>query len=427
MAAAGEKALRVLAETLDLSEQCLQQVRTLSYLLHPPLLDEMGLASALRWFAKGFTERSKIDVKVNLIEDSGLPLPREIATALFRVAQEALSNVHRHSGSATALITLHRRDDVIGLEVADRGRGLKGPIGAGEGVQAMGVGISGMRVRLQKLGGRLEIESDASGTCVVATATRLPQNRWRYSADGSAVMLRILLADDHSIVRRGLKDLIEAHVGWSVCAEAATGREAVELCIKHRPQVAVLDLSMPELNGLEATRRIRQEVPDTEVLVFTMHESEELVREVLAAGARGYLLKSEAADQLIPAVESLAKHRPFFIGRISQLVLEGFLREGAAEKVSSAAQRLTSREREIVQLAGRGQEQQADRAAARSQRQDRGDPPRGGDAQTGAAIAARPGPLRDPQPNHPAVRASCLRCWVGRTPRNNPAGCPAGS
>ena len=169
MAVAGEPALRVLAETLDLSEQCLQQVRTLSYLLHPPLLDEMGLASALRWFARGFTERSNIDVKVNLVEDSGLPLPPEIATALFRVAQEALSNVHRHSGSATALITLRQHDDVIRLEVADRGRGLKGPIGGSEGVQAMGVGVSGMRVRLEQLGGRLEIESDVSGTCVVAT------------------------------------------------------------------------------------------------------------------------------------------------------------------------------------------------------------------------------------------------------------------
>ena len=169
IAVAGEPALRVLAETLDLSEQCLQQVRTLSYLLHPPLLDEMGLASALRWFARGFTERSNIDVKVNLVEDSGLPLPPEIATALFRVAQEALSNVHRHSGSATALITLHQHDDVIRLEVADRGRGLKGPIGGSEGVQAMGVGVSGMRVRLEQLGGRLEIESDVSGTCVVAT------------------------------------------------------------------------------------------------------------------------------------------------------------------------------------------------------------------------------------------------------------------
>ena len=170
LAATGEPTLRVLAETLDLSEQCLQQVRTLSYLLHPPLLDEMGLASALRWFASGFSERSNIEVKVHLDEYSGLPLPREIATALFRVAQEALSNVHRHSGSATALITLHRGDGAIQLEVADRGRGLKGPIDVGDDVQAIGVGISGMRLRLEQLGGRLDIESDGSGTCVVATA-----------------------------------------------------------------------------------------------------------------------------------------------------------------------------------------------------------------------------------------------------------------
>ncbi len=91
-------------------------------------------------------------------------------------------------------------------------------------------------------------------------------------------MLRILLADDHDIVRRGLKDLLEQHVGWQVCAEAANGREAVEFALQHQPHVAVIDLSMPDLNGLEATRRIRQSLPDTEVLIFTMHESEELIR-----------------------------------------------------------------------------------------------------------------------------------------------------
>jgi signal transduction histidine kinase len=174
VAAAGEPALRVLAETLDLSEQCLQQVRTLSYLLHPPLLDEMGLPSALRWFAKGFSERSNIDVRVQLIEDSDVPLPREIATALFRVAQEALSNVHRHSGSATALITLHRREGVVRLEIADRGHGLNKPIDARDDVGTIGVGISGMRVRLEQLGGRLDIESGESGTRVVASVP-LPQ------------------------------------------------------------------------------------------------------------------------------------------------------------------------------------------------------------------------------------------------------------
>jgi DNA-binding NarL/FixJ family response regulator len=167
-------------------------------------------------------------------------------------------------------------------------------------------------------------------------------------------MLRILVADDHDIVRRGLKELLEEHAGWNVCAEASNGREAVELALEHRPHVAVLDLTMPELNGLEATRRIRQSVPETQVLIFTMHESEELVRNVLAAGARGYLLKSDAARQLVPAVEALAQRKPFFAGRISEVLLEGFLDAERGKAAPPAAERLTSREREIVQLLAEG-------------------------------------------------------------------------
>ena len=166
--------------------------------------------------------------------------------------------------------------------------------------------------------------------------------------------LRILLADDHDIVRRGLKELLQERAGWTVCAEASNGREAVDLAVKYRPHVAVLDLSMPELNGLEATRRIRQAVPETEVLIFTMHESEELVRNVLAAGARGYLLKSDAALQLVPAVESLAQRKPFFAGRISEVLLEGFLNPDRGKAAPEHADRLTSREREIVQLLAEG-------------------------------------------------------------------------
>jgi DNA-binding NarL/FixJ family response regulator len=167
-------------------------------------------------------------------------------------------------------------------------------------------------------------------------------------------MLRLLLADDHDIVRRGLKELLEQHVGWQVCAEAANGREAVELALQYRPHVAVIDLSMPELNGLEATRRIRQSLPDTEVLIFTMHESEELIREVLGAGARGYLLKSDAVRQLIPAVESLSQKKPYFAGRVSEVVLDGFLKGAQVTLEGPTAERLTSREREVVQLLAEG-------------------------------------------------------------------------
>ncbi len=172
-------------------------------------------------------------------------------------------------------------------------------------------------------------------------------------------MLRILLADDHEIVRRGLKELLEEQAGWTVCAEASNGRQAVELAVQTRPHVAVLDFSMPELNGLEATRRIRQTVPETEVLIFTMHGSEALIREVLSAGARGYLLKSDAARQLIPAVESVSRHMPYFSGRVSAVVLDGFLKGRPAEPRPLGAERLTSREREIVQLLAEGNSNKA--------------------------------------------------------------------
>ena len=172
-------------------------------------------------------------------------------------------------------------------------------------------------------------------------------------------MLRILLADDHEIVRRGLKELLEEQVGWTVCAEAANGREAVERAVQSRPHVALLDFSMPELNGLESTRRIRQAAPETEVLIFTMHGSEDLIREVLAAGARGYLLKSDATRQLIPAVESVARHMPYFSGQVSAVVLDGFLKDKPAQPVALGAERLTSREREIVQLLAEGNKNKA--------------------------------------------------------------------
>ena len=167
--------------------------------------------------------------------------------------------------------------------------------------------------------------------------------------------LRILIADDHELVREGLKTRIEAQPGWEVCGEAVNGRQAVEMACVLKPDVAVLDISMPELNGIEATRQIRRECPKTEVLVLTMHESEGLVRDVLAAGARGFVLKTDAARLLVLAVENLADGKPFFTGKVSELVLGDFLdpdrvvRAGADE-----AARLTPREREITQLVAEG-------------------------------------------------------------------------
>ncbi|HMF89664.1 MAG TPA: response regulator transcription factor [Candidatus Angelobacter sp.] len=162
-------------------------------------------------------------------------------------------------------------------------------------------------------------------------------------------MIRILLADDHEVVRRGLVSLLATRPDWEVCGEAQNGREAVTMATKLKPNLAVLDLSMPELNGLEATRQIRKEVPETEVLVFTMHESEQFVRDLLAAGARGYVLKSDVTTQLLTAIETVSHHKLFFTSEVAERVLEGFLRLGEVSP-SEVPGALTPREREIVQL-----------------------------------------------------------------------------
>jgi len=161
--------------------------------------------------------------------------------------------------------------------------------------------------------------------------------------------LQILLADDHEMVRTGLRAVIESHAGWSVCGEASNGRKAVAMARELRPDVVVMDFSMPELNGMEATRQIRAALPCTEVLILSMHESEELVRQMLAIGARGYLLKSDAGKALVEAITALADHKPYFTSKIAAVVLQGYL-----NPQKENVRQLTPREREIVQLVAEG-------------------------------------------------------------------------
>jgi len=165
--------------------------------------------------------------------------------------------------------------------------------------------------------------------------------------------LKILIADDHDIVRKGLRMLIEEHPGWQICGEARSGREAVEKAIQSTPDVMVIDVSMPDLNGLEATRQIRKACPKTEVLVITHHDSDEMAAEVLDAGARGYVLKSDSDKDLVHAVETLSQHKPFFTSRVTEILLDnrGGRRTDPAE---SMRKRLTMREREILQLLAEG-------------------------------------------------------------------------
>lgn len=167
--------------------------------------------------------------------------------------------------------------------------------------------------------------------------------------------LRLLVADDHEIIRKGLCALLQEQPGWEVTAEAKDGREAVEKEKQFKPDVSVIDIGMPGLNGIEATRQIIKNSAHAKVLVLTMHETDGLIREVLEIGARGYLLKSDAASDLVRAVDALRRNQTYFTPRVAEM-----LREGYCEKISKPGDsdrkvsRLTPRQKEIVQLLGEG-------------------------------------------------------------------------
>jgi DNA-binding NarL/FixJ family response regulator len=167
--------------------------------------------------------------------------------------------------------------------------------------------------------------------------------------------LRILIADDHEIVRKGLTTLLASRSGWVICAEAGTGRDAVALAAKHRPDIVVMDIAMPELNGLEATRQIRKMLPKTQVVILSLHYSDQLVREVVDAGARAYVLKSDASSELVIAIEALANNRPFFTSGATQVLLDGFSRLLSDEPQAPLMYKpLTARQREVAQLLAEG-------------------------------------------------------------------------
>ncbi len=171
-------------------------------------------------------------------------------------------------------------------------------------------------------------------------------------------MVRILIADDHGVLRHGLRELLEQHEGWEVCAEASNGREAVEFAKKLLPRVVVVDLAMPEMNGFEAIYHIKREVPNCEVLAFTMHATEDHVIHALSSGALGYLLKSDAARHITAAVEALSEHKPYFTGSVSKTMLD--ICEGAAaEKGEPSLDLLSIREREVIRLLAEGRTSKA--------------------------------------------------------------------
>jgi two-component system, NarL family, sensor kinase len=317
-------------ETRDVVRKIGEEIRTLSYLLHPPLLDESGLASAVRWYAEGFQKRSGIHLSVNIAPGLGR-LSMEVETALFRVVQESLTNVHRYSGSPDAEIRIFAENGELRLEVVDYGKGIEAGTARTsiDGIASLGVGIPGMRERLRQLGGQLEVDFGKNGTRVLANVPlRLAEaevsvpddtessvhdtTRDSDSASRSDARRRILIADDHEVMRRGVRGLLESHDEWAVCGEAFEGKEAVVKSRELRPDLIIMDINMPGLTGIAAAQQIRRENPSAKILFFSVHESAQTVREVVNAGAQGYVAKSRAGHDLVDAVRNVLDGGTFF-------------------------------------------------------------------------------------------------------------------
>lgn len=318
------EAKETLRESREIVSKIGEETRTLSYLLHPPLLDECGLDSAVRWYAEGFEKRSGIKLNVDIPQDLGR-LPTELETALFRVMQESMTNVHRYSGSKTADIRVRIVSGEVRLEIVDFGKGVKTKSAkeAMEGSAPLGVGIPGMRERLHQLGGRLDVDFGREGTRVMAS---LPVRKKATAAqdlqpeaaletqvptDGDA-RRRILIADDHEMMRRGLRGLIESHQEWAVCGEAVEGDEAVRKSAELNPDLVIMDINMPGLSGIDAAVKIRKENASTRILFFTVHDSDQVLQEIVDVGAQGYVAKSRAGQDLVEAVHAVLSGKTFF-------------------------------------------------------------------------------------------------------------------
>ncbi|HTC66516.1 MAG TPA: response regulator [Candidatus Acidoferrum sp.] len=319
-----------LTESREVVGKIGEEIRTLSYLLHPPLLDECGLASAVLWYAEGFKKRSGIHLSVSIDEEL-VRLTTDAETALFRVLQESLTNVHRYSGSPSAEIRIFQSPSKVHLEIVDHGKGVKGGTERSTfaGAPTLGVGIPGMRERIRQLGGQLEVEFSNEGARVYATLPRVASTEesgersvgelFRDKGNFQAnlrqrpdVRKRILIADDHEVMRRGVRGLVESQEEWSVCGEAIEGNEAVSKTKELRPDLLILDVSMPGMSGIEAAVHILKDDPNTKILFFTMHDSPQMMREISNVGAWGYVAKARAGNDLVDAVRIILDGKKFF-------------------------------------------------------------------------------------------------------------------
>jgi two-component system NarL family sensor kinase len=318
---------QALSESLVLNKEVSAEIRTLSYLLHPPLLDELGLSSAARWYAAGFTKRTGIPIDIDVPQGIKRLSP-DAEVAIFRVLQESLTNVHRYANTPRARLRIRTTQDDIKVEIEDYGKGIQATKSksAQESVERLGVGIQGMTERIRQLGGRLEITSRPKrGTLVTATIpfggsqVEVPASPIASTALASTFSAdrplashlhqrqQILIADDHEMLRRGVRNTLQTEPDLEICGEAVDGQDAIDKARELHPDLVILDINMPVLNGLVAVRQILRYCPTTKIVIFSVHDSDQTKQEIIAAGAHGFVSKGKDSHDLLRVVRDVLK------------------------------------------------------------------------------------------------------------------------
>ncbi len=324
-----ESLLGVIRESNLLVNQAIEYTRTLVTQISPPCLYEFGLPAALKWLGAEMKKQG-LTVEVHG-ENLSVNLREEQAILLYQSARELLFNVLKHSGSQNAIVSLSiQENNLFTIDVADHGRGFnKGQVEQVESEKDSGntFGLFSIRERIEALGGKTTITSDlGKGTRIllqvplektsfgherpIQDSRPVPDPMRTSDVPSRSKKIRVLLADDHQMVREGLCRILNAEMDMEIVGEAEDGQQALMLCHSLRPDVVVIDLHMPNVDGLKATRKIKQDHPDTAVIGLSVYDTPEIAQWFTEAGANAFMVKGKPAEFLLNAIRQLGPQQP---------------------------------------------------------------------------------------------------------------------
>jgi len=349
-----ESPTAALSEVMQLLDTSIQEARSLTFELSPPVLHELGFDAALEWLAAKFQEQH--GVSATFIDDQApKPLSKDLQVVLFQAVRELLHNAGKYAQAGRLIVSAAVEGESVRIEVSDDGVGFDPEAVIEKRNEDSGFGLFSIRERLSHFNGEMEITSSAgSGAQIVLTApleSPATAEGREIAADAGPVAsqaIRVILVDDQQITREGLRALLERCPDITVVAEAPGGREAVRLVLEFAPDVVVMDAAMPDLNGIEATREIVAQQPGVKVIALSMHAENQYVLEMLRAGAAGYLLKDCAQEDLAQAIRAVNAQLTFFSPGIAHHVVESFVARAAQQEQADAD--LTPRELEVLKL-----------------------------------------------------------------------------